>query len=139
MVPSKRTTCPSTTCRISIELARRADVLMLTCPGGMATRNLIGAAVLEALGTARLARQHRPRQPGGGAGAPRGAEIGAIRAPGSTSTAASRAGPELAALPNVSLYPHHSSATFETRDAMSQLALDNIAALLAGKPALTPV
>ena len=33
-----------------VELARQADVLMLTCPGGEATRNLIGAAVLEALG-----------------------------------------------------------------------------------------
>src|SRR6185503_158547 len=33
-----------------VELAARADVLMLTCPGGEATRNLIGAPVLEALG-----------------------------------------------------------------------------------------
>ena len=33
-----------------VELARRSDVLMLTVPGGGATRNLIGREVLEALG-----------------------------------------------------------------------------------------
>lgn len=47
--------------------------------------------------------------------------------------------PRLAALPNVFLTPHVASATVETRDAMGMLALDNIAAVLAGKPALTPV
>lgn len=45
----------------------------------------------------------------------------------------------LAELPNVFLTPHVASATVETRDAMGMLALDNIAAVLAGKPALTPV
>ncbi len=45
----------------------------------------------------------------------------------------------LAALPNVFLTPHVASATVQTRDAMGFLALDNIAAVLAGKPALTPV
>jgi lactate dehydrogenase-like 2-hydroxyacid dehydrogenase len=44
------------------------------------------------------------------------------------------------ALPNVAVYPHHSSGTFETRAAMSQqLVLDNLAAHFAGKPLLTPV
>ena len=47
--------------------------------------------------------------------------------------------PRLAALPNVFLTPHVASATVETRDAMGFLALDNIAAVLAGRPALTPV
>lgn len=47
--------------------------------------------------------------------------------------------PRLAALPNVFLTPHVASATVETRDAMGMLALDNIAAVLAGRPALTPV
>jgi lactate dehydrogenase-like 2-hydroxyacid dehydrogenase len=45
----------------------------------------------------------------------------------------------LAALPNVFLTPHVASATVETRDAMGMLALDNIAAVLAGRPPLTPV
>jgi lactate dehydrogenase-like 2-hydroxyacid dehydrogenase len=42
-------------------------------------------------------------------------------------------------LPNVFLSPHMASATQETRDAMGNLALDNLAAVCAGRPALTPV
>ncbi|MBO1076727.1 2-hydroxyacid dehydrogenase [Roseomonas marmotae] len=44
-----------------------------------------------------------------------------------------------AELPNVFLTPHMASATQETRDAMGMLALDNIAAVCAGREALTPV
>ncbi|UFN47621.1 D-glycerate dehydrogenase [Roseomonas sp. OT10] len=44
-----------------------------------------------------------------------------------------------AELPNVFLTPHVASATTETRDAMGFKALDNIAAVLAGKPPLDPV
>jgi lactate dehydrogenase-like 2-hydroxyacid dehydrogenase len=45
----------------------------------------------------------------------------------------------LSSLPNVYLTPHVASATVETRDAMGFLALDNIAAVLAGRPPITPV
>ena len=45
----------------------------------------------------------------------------------------------LSTLPNVFLTPHVASATVETRDAMGFLALDNIAAVLAGRPPITPV
>jgi lactate dehydrogenase-like 2-hydroxyacid dehydrogenase len=45
----------------------------------------------------------------------------------------------LAELPNVFLTPHVASATVQTRDAMGFLALDNIAAILAGRPPITPV
>ena len=47
--------------------------------------------------------------------------------------------PALASLPNVTLYPHHASGTVETRDAMAQLVVDNLAAFYAGQPLLTPV
>jgi lactate dehydrogenase-like 2-hydroxyacid dehydrogenase len=40
---------------------------------------------------------------------------------------------------NVVLYPHHASGTVETRDAMAQLLVDNLAAFFAGRPLLTPV
>lgn len=40
-------------------------------------------------------------------------------------------------LPNVYLLPHIGSATVETRDAMGHLALDNIEAVLQGRPAPT--
>ena len=45
----------------------------------------------------------------------------------------------LAALPNAFLTPHMGSATLETRNAMGFRALDNIAAVTAGKPPIDPL
>jgi glyoxylate reductase len=45
----------------------------------------------------------------------------------------------LLGLENVVLAPHLGSATRETRTAMADLAARNVVAVLAGKPALTPV
>jgi lactate dehydrogenase-like 2-hydroxyacid dehydrogenase len=45
----------------------------------------------------------------------------------------------IAALPNTFLMPHMGSATVETRNAMGFRALDNIAAVLAGKPPIDPL
>jgi lactate dehydrogenase-like 2-hydroxyacid dehydrogenase len=45
----------------------------------------------------------------------------------------------LAALPNTFLTPHMGSATIETRTAMGMRALDNIAAVLAGRPPIDPL
>jgi len=45
----------------------------------------------------------------------------------------------LAALPNVFLTPHVGSATIETRNAMGFRALDNIAAVLNGRPPIDPL
>ena len=45
----------------------------------------------------------------------------------------------LAALPNVILTPHMGSGTVETRNAMGFRALDNIAAVCAGRPAIDPL
>ena len=45
----------------------------------------------------------------------------------------------LAELPNVFLTPHVASATVETRDAMGFRALDNVAAVLAGRQPVDPV
>ncbi len=47
--------------------------------------------------------------------------------------------PRLAAMENVFLTPHMGSATVETRDEMGFRALDNISAVLAGKPAIDPL
>jgi lactate dehydrogenase-like 2-hydroxyacid dehydrogenase len=44
-----------------------------------------------------------------------------------------------AELENVFLTPHMASATIETRDQMGFSALDNVAAVLAGRPAVNPV
>jgi glyoxylate reductase len=47
--------------------------------------------------------------------------------------------PDLLTLENVVLSPHLGSATTETRTAMAQLAVDNVVAVLSGRPPLTPV
>ena len=47
--------------------------------------------------------------------------------------------PGLLELENVALLPHLGSATIETRTAMGVLAAENVLAVLAGRPALTPV
>ncbi len=45
----------------------------------------------------------------------------------------------LAELPNLFLMPHMGSGTIETRTAMGMRALDNIAAVLGGRPAIDPL
>ncbi len=47
--------------------------------------------------------------------------------------------PELLTLENVMIVPHLGSGTVETRTAMADLAVKNVAAVLAGQGALTPV
>jgi glyoxylate reductase len=47
--------------------------------------------------------------------------------------------PALLPLENVLLVPHLGSGTVETRTAMADLAVDNVIAVLSGKPPLTPV
>jgi glyoxylate reductase len=47
--------------------------------------------------------------------------------------------PDLLRLDNVLLLPHLGSGTTETRTAMAALAVDNVVAVLSGRPPLTPV
>jgi glyoxylate reductase len=47
--------------------------------------------------------------------------------------------PDLLSLENVLLVPHLGSATTETRTAMADLAVENVLAVLGGRPAMTPV
>jgi glyoxylate reductase len=47
--------------------------------------------------------------------------------------------PDLLSLENVLLVPHLASGTTETRTAMADLAAENVLAVLAGRPPLTPV
>lgn len=121
-------------------LAREVDVLVLSCPGGAATRNIVNAAVLDALGPeAFLVNVAR------GSVVDEEALITAleerrIKGAGLDVFAHEPKVPErLRALDNVVLSPHAASATFETRDKMAQLVVDNLAAHFAGRPLLTPV
>ncbi len=55
------------------EMARDCDVLMVICPGGAATRHIVNAEVLKALGPRGHADQRRARLRGRRAGAGQGA------------------------------------------------------------------
>lgn len=123
-----------------IDLARRADVLIVTVAGGDSTRNLVDAPVLAALGEngvlINVARGSVVDEP---------ALIEALR--GGRLQAAGldvypnepNVSPDLQALSNVVLLPHMGSATRETRGAMVALALKNLVSWFKGDGPVTPV
>jgi lactate dehydrogenase-like 2-hydroxyacid dehydrogenase len=123
-----------------VDMARDVDTLMVITPGGPATRNLINAEVLAALG-------------------PRGIVINMARGSVIDEAALIQAlkdrtifsagldvyvdephvSPELLAMDDIVLLPHLGSASVHTREKMEQLVVDNLLAWGAGKPPLTPV
>jgi lactate dehydrogenase-like 2-hydroxyacid dehydrogenase len=121
-------------------MARDVDVLMVVTPGGPATKNLIGAKVLEALGPdgilINMSRGSVVDEP---------ALIAALKAGRILSAGLDvfanepRVPAELMAMENVVLFPHVGSASVHTRDAMGQLVVDNLLSWAAGKGPLTPV
>jgi lactate dehydrogenase-like 2-hydroxyacid dehydrogenase len=121
-------------------MCREVDILLLSCSGGEATRNLVNVDVLKALGPKgtliNISRGTVVDEP---------ALVEALRSGGIAGAGldvfASEPDPNpaLIAMDNVVLYPHHASGTVETRDAMAQLVIDNLTAFFAGKPLLTPV
>jgi hydroxypyruvate reductase len=123
-----------------IELARWADFLVLTCPGGASTQHLIGREVLEALGPEgiliNVARGSVVDEP---------ALIAALRsgALGGAGLDVYAAEPQvplaLRELDNLVLLPHIGSASEETRLQMEQLVLANLQAFSECGELLTPV
>ncbi len=123
-----------------ISLAAESDILVLSCPGGDATRHLVDGRVLAALGPdgilVNVAR---------GSVVDEAALVAAlanrtIRAAGLDVFQDEPNVPaELFALENVVLAPHQASATVETRRAMGELLVENLVRHFAGEPVLTPV
>jgi len=123
-----------------IEMARAADVLMVVTPGGDATRNLINASVLEALGPngilINMARGSVVDEP---------ALIDALQKKKILSAGLDvyvdepRVPRELMEMDHIVLFPHLGSASEQTRRAMDQLVVDNLLAWGSGRPPLTPV
>ncbi len=123
-----------------LDLAAASDMLLVACEGGTATRGLVGADVLQALGpqgflinTARGPIVDQPAlvaalRDGRIAGAALDVFDGEPQVPA-----------ELMAMENVVLTPHIASSTHETRRAMADLVYDNLRAHFDGKPVLTPV
>ncbi|HEY3919653.1 MAG TPA: 2-hydroxyacid dehydrogenase [Stellaceae bacterium] len=121
-------------------MARDSDYLMLTCPGGEATRNLVDARIIAALGPdGRLVNIAR------GSVVDQAALIEALTARRLAGAALDvyaeepRVPAALIALDNVVLAPHIASATHATRAAMGDLMIDNLLAHFAGRPLLTRV
>lgn len=121
-------------------LAARSDFLFVTLAASAATRHIVNADVIAALG-------------------PQGMLINISRASNIDENALLDAletgklgsaaldvfegepalNPRFLALDNVLVQPHHASGTFETRKAMGALVRDNLMAHFAGQPLLTPV
>lgn len=121
-------------------LAAASDILVACVPGGPITVRLIDAAVLAALGPdgvlVNVARGSVVDQPALIAALSEGRIAGAGL---DVFEDEPNVPQELLTLPNVVLQPHHASGTVETRWAMGQLVLQNVAAHFAGMPLLTPV
>ena len=127
-------------CPDVLALARACDILMVVIPGGPETRNMINSDVLAALGPdgilINIARGSIVDEP---------ALIDALQkrtilAAGLDVFANEPHVPEaLLALDNAVLLPHVGSASQITRDAMSQLVVDNLLAWKQGRALLTPV
>ena len=123
-----------------IELARMSDVLILCCPGGKETERMIHREILEALGPSSylinvargtvinesdlLAALHGKKIAGA-----------ALDVFENEPNPDSR----FLELPNVLLTPHIGSATQETRQAMTNLAIDNLDAFFNQRPLPTPI
>jgi lactate dehydrogenase-like 2-hydroxyacid dehydrogenase len=123
-----------------LELASWADFLVLACPGGPATRHLVDAPVLRALGpTGILVNIARGSVVDEAAlvAALRSGELGGAGLDVLEHEPAVPA--ELRAMDQVALMPHVGSATRETRADMARLVLDNVASFLDGGRLLTPV
>ncbi len=121
-------------------MAQDCDMMILTCPGGEETANLIDANILEALGPKgiliNIARGSVVDEP---------ALVHALQ-----NDIIAGAGldvyfnephvpEELISMDNVVLLPHIGSATLETRIMMGQLVIDNILAHFDGRELLTEV
>ncbi len=123
-----------------IDMAREVDVLLVITPGGQATKHLINAGVLEALGAdGVLINMSR------GSVVDEQALIKALQNKTILSAGLDvyarepQVPPELIAMEHVVLFPHLGSASVATRERMDQLVVDNLLAWAAGRPPPTPV
>ncbi len=123
-----------------VALARWSDFLLVILPGGEATKNIVDAQVLGALGPdgilVNISRGTTVDEPA----LIDALENGRIRGAGlDVFWNEPKIDGRFAALANVVLQPHHGSGTVETRKAMGKLMRDNLAAHFAGAALPTPV
>jgi lactate dehydrogenase-like 2-hydroxyacid dehydrogenase len=122
------------------EMAADVNVLLVIVPGTPATRQMVNAAVLRALGPdgvlINVGRGSTVDEPA----LIQALRDGTIRAAGLDVFADEPNVPaELIALPNAVLLPHVGSASVYTRQAMGQLVVDNLKSWFEDGAPLTPV
>ena len=122
------------------ELAKVSDYLVVITPGGAATRKLINAEVLQALGQKGILVNVARGSVIDEAALIDALEKGVIGGAGLDVFENEPNVPEkLRALPHVVLAPHIGSATQQTRQAMADLAFNNLHGFLSSKKVITPV
>jgi lactate dehydrogenase-like 2-hydroxyacid dehydrogenase len=126
--------------RDAVELAKHSDFLFLTLAASAATRHIVNAAVIAALGPKGMLINISRAANIDEAALLDALESGAL---GSAALDVFEGEPALdprfARLPNVLLQPHHGSGTYETRKAMGSLVRENLVAHFAGRDLITPV
>ncbi len=121
-------------------LAEQSDFFFVTLAASTATRHIVNAQVINALGPEgmliNISRASNIDE---------AALLDALES-GKLGSAAldvfegePKINPRFLALQNVLLQPHHASGTYETRKAMGQLLRDNLTAHFSGRPLPTPV
>jgi lactate dehydrogenase-like 2-hydroxyacid dehydrogenase len=121
-------------------LAAQVDFLVAITPGGAGTKHLINAEVLKALGPKGYLINVARGSVVDEAALIEALQQGVIAGAGLDVFEKEPQVPEaLRALDNVVLTPHMASATWQTRQAMADLAVDNLKAHFAGRPLLSPV
>lgn len=123
-----------------VAMAKDCQVIIVACPGGEATKNLVNAKVIEALGKkgylVNISRGSVVEEPA----LVKALVEGRLAGAGLDVFADEPKVPEaLFKLDNVVLEPHVGSATTETRKAMADLVVNNLVEHFAGRKLLTPV
>jgi hydroxypyruvate reductase len=122
------------------DLARAVDFLVVITPGGAGTLKMINAEVLQALGRKGILVNVARGSVVDEAALIEALKNGVIGGAGLDVFENEPDVPQaLRDMPHVVLTPHVGSATTQTRQAMADLAMDNLRLHLAGKPVKTPV
>lgn len=125
----------------AVSLGRWADFFVIVTPGGEGTRNLVDAAVIDAIGPEGVLVNIGRGQTVEDAALISALREGRLGAAGLDVFSDEPNVPDelIRMTDNVVLQPHQASATHDTRRAMSKLCMDNVRAFLEGSDPLTPI
>ena len=123
-----------------VELARDSDILVVAAAGGPASQKLVNAEILDALGPDGILVNVARGSVVDEAALVEALREGRLGGAGLDVFEQEPQVPEaLYGMEQVVLQPHQASATHETREAMAEIVLANLAAQFAGKPLPTAV